>query len=283
MLIQWFDSRATFADAVQRLRPMATVVERRLARGTGGLDGYCCICRQVVQFTVVRSPEPGWTDLREAIACPHCRTNGRMRLIVTAIRLAERLATGRFGILERITPLFSHLQAEYPNVRGYEFLEPSLPSGSCRDVHGVQVEHQDFMQLSIGDASLDLLVHGDVLEHVPDHRRALEEAARVLKPGGQMIFTCPFYDSMDEHIVRCRMENGQLVHLLPPAFHGNPLSADGSLVFIHPGWALFDDVRDAGFSTTEIGICYDPYQGIVSNNNPFPDGHMWPVIFRAVR
>jgi hypothetical protein len=61
------------------------------------------------------------------------------------------------------------------------------------------------------------------------------------------------------------------------------LSVDGSLVFIHPGWALLDDIKGAGFRTVEIGLCYDPYQGIVSNNNPYPDGHMWPVIFRAAR
>lgn len=260
---------------------MASVIENHLATGPPTLEGYCCICQDVVRFNIGRGAP--WVSLRELIVCPQCHLNGRMRQIVTAIRHVGEQAQHRFLILERITPLFAVLQREYPDIRGCEYLGPNLPSGSVYKFHGVDVEHQDFLQLSYDDASIDLLVHGDVLEHVPDHKRALTEAARVVKPGGQMIFTCPFFDYFDEHLIRCRIEEGVLKHYRPPVYHGNPMSEQGSLVFIHPGWPLLDDIRSAGFSSVSIGLYYSPYEGIVSDNNPYPEGHMWPVIFRAIR
>lgn len=281
MLIHWFDNRESFAEAAEYLRPIAALIEARLAAKDGRLDGYCCICHDVVQFDIQR-PDP-WVNLRESIVCPQCNMSGRMRLIVAAIRGAGALAEQRFQILERVTPLYTFLKARYPGLQGCEFIDAALASGSVREFYGMQVEHQDFLQLSYPDASIDLLVHGDVLEHVPDHERALAEAARVVKPGGQMIFTCPFFDNRDEHFIRCRIVDGALKHFHPPAYHGNPLSEKGSLVFMDPGWPLLDDILKAGFSSAEIGLCYDPSQGIVSNNNPYPSGFMWPVIFRAVR
>jgi 2-polyprenyl-3-methyl-5-hydroxy-6-metoxy-1,4-benzoquinol methylase len=41
------------------------------------------------------------------------------------------------------------------------------------------------------DASFDVVLLFDVLEHVPDPRHTLEEAARVLKPGGRLIACIP--------------------------------------------------------------------------------------------
>lgn len=42
------------------------------------------------------------------------------------------------------------------------------------------------------DASFDAILCSEVLEHVPDPTRALDEFARLLKPGGRLILTAPF-------------------------------------------------------------------------------------------
>jgi hypothetical protein len=97
-----------------------------------------------------------------------------------------------------------------------------------------------------------------------------------------MIFTVPFFD-LESHIVRCTSKDGDLVHHFPAAFHGNPVSDRGSLVFVQHGWPLLDEVRSAGFSRVSIGILYDPFQGIVSSNSPYREGFMWPLLFRAVK
>lgn len=75
----------------------------------------------------------------------------------------------------------------------------------------------------------------------------------------------------------------QLVQFKPPSYHGNPVSAEGSLVFTHFGWPLFDDIVEAGFVSFRIGVVYDLLSSIVSNNNPYVEGHMWPNYFAARR
>jgi SAM-dependent methyltransferase len=46
-------------------------------------------------------------------------------------------------------------------------------------------------QLPFPDASFDLAVSFEVIEHIPEWRRLIEEARRVLKPGGQFIVSTP--------------------------------------------------------------------------------------------
>jgi len=48
-------------------------------------------------------------------------------------------------------------------------------------------------QLPFADATFDLLVLDQVIEHVNDQSRVLTEAFRVLKPGGAMYVACPNY------------------------------------------------------------------------------------------
>nr|WP_274518156.1 class I SAM-dependent methyltransferase [Candidatus Symbiobacter mobilis] len=42
------------------------------------------------------------------------------------------------------------------------------------------------------DASFDAILCSEVLEHVPEPTHALDEFARLLKPGGCLILTAPF-------------------------------------------------------------------------------------------
>ena len=42
------------------------------------------------------------------------------------------------------------------------------------------------------DASFDAVLCSEVLEHVPDPTRALDEFARLLRPGGRLLLTAPF-------------------------------------------------------------------------------------------
>ena len=43
-----------------------------------------------------------------------------------------------------------------------------------------------------GEGAFDALFHTEVLEHVANYRLFLQECRRVLKPGGEMMFTVPF-------------------------------------------------------------------------------------------
>jgi SAM-dependent methyltransferase len=50
----------------------------------------------------------------------------------------------------------------------------------------------DIAAIPAPDESFDAVLCSEVLEHVPDPTRALDEFARLLRPGGKLIITAPF-------------------------------------------------------------------------------------------
>ena len=50
----------------------------------------------------------------------------------------------------------------------------------------------DIASIPEKDASFDAILCTEVLEHIPDPTKALDEFARLLKPGGKLILTAPF-------------------------------------------------------------------------------------------
>jgi len=54
----------------------------------------------------------------------------------------------------------------------------------------------DLLALPFRDASFDAVKATEVLEHVPDAARALDECRRVLRPGGHLIATVPFLERL---------------------------------------------------------------------------------------
>ena len=63
----------------------------------------------------------------------------------------------------------------------------------------------DGIRLPFKAGSFDQTICSEVLEHVADDRKALQELARVMKPSGQLIITFPhrkFYFAYDDHFVK---------------------------------------------------------------------------------
>lgn len=50
----------------------------------------------------------------------------------------------------------------------------------------------DIVAIPEPDAAFDMILCTEVLEHIPDPTEALDEFARLLKPGGKLILTAPF-------------------------------------------------------------------------------------------
>jgi len=143
-------------------------------------------------------------------------------------------------------PLVEFLRRRARSVATSEYF-PGLASGTLHA--GIRCE--DVQQLSYADESFDLVTHTEVLEHVPDDARAFAELFRVLRRGGTMIFTVPMHRG-DETIERARLQDGEVVHLLEPVYHNDPLRSQGILAFRDYGRDILARLRNAGFIETKI-------------------------------
>jgi hypothetical protein len=72
----------------------------------------------------------------------------------------------------------------------------------------------------------------------------------VLRPGGRFVFTVPLADVPDP-LERARVEDGVVIHLLPPEYHGDRLRGAGRvLAFRRYGVDIVDRLRAAGLEAT---------------------------------
>ena len=101
----------------------------------------------------------------------------------------------------------------------------------------------DMHDLPYADASFDLVVHSDTLEHVERPVRALAECRRVLRPGGSLCFTIP--------VIPGRMTRSRAG--LAPSHHGDPaVSHDDYLVHTEFGADMWTYVLAAGFDALTV-------------------------------
>ena len=59
------------------------------------------------------------------------------------------------------------------------------------DTTGIDIV-SDIVSIPLSDGSVDAIMCTEVLEHIPDPPAAIEEFARLIRPGGHLIITAPF-------------------------------------------------------------------------------------------
>jgi SAM-dependent methyltransferase len=226
----------------------------RLALRLGALWIRCLVCGTTAPVRVKGS------NLREACPCRRCGAINRQRqlayVVISALSdrgrfpsLAELGRRGRIAVYNTESGRAIHeALRELPGYRCSEFLSPDLASGTVVD----GVEHQDLQALSFSDETFDLVLSGDVLEHVPDPYRAHAEIYRVLRPGGRHVFTVPYLATASLDSVRARIrDDGQVEHFSEPEYHGDPVRPeDGALVFTIFGLEMIVRLSNIGFRVT---------------------------------
>jgi SAM-dependent methyltransferase len=232
-----------FGAARRRPQPplvMFWMVERLNALVCGVCGGREFSDRRVLWPSLIAewqlSPvEVDYVDQQQGTTCNKCGSNLRSVALADAIRahfrdecllqqIVERgrsesiLEINEAGSLSPILRRFSgHVLAAYPEI----------------DIHC----------LPYGDASFDLVVHSDTLEHVGNPVHALAECRRVLKPGGSLCFTIP--------IIVGRMSRDRVG--LAKSHHGNPAApSDDFAVRTEFGADAWTYLMEAGFSTISI-------------------------------
>lgn len=195
-----------------------------------------------------------WMDEREGLRCVQCGSNSRSRHLAESIvkALNERLDLTATSLAELCrSASIARLSIAEINAAGdlHQFLKnvPTLRYSEYGSLNPA-IPSEDLLKLSYGSSSFDLVLNSDVLEHVPDPKRALSEIRRILKPTGLFIFTVPLIWAQENSCVRAEMEGSELVHRLPPSFHGSPTDGRSDyLVFSEFGRDFVGFCERAGF------------------------------------
>lgn len=119
----------------------------------------------------------------------------RERIIVE--RLQDMLPKGRklrilnvgaaTGRSTEILQPFGEVQSLEYDVPSYEF---------CRDALKLSIDNGSILELPYADEQFDLVCAFDVVEHVEDDQKAVQELLRVCKPGGKVFVTVPAFMSL---------------------------------------------------------------------------------------
>jgi SAM-dependent methyltransferase len=242
--------RAVTSSVVKR-RTRATVSSDRYA-----YPGVCSICGESGQFTEPRNAQ----FAARSFPCASC--GGVLRFRNEAAAIIDELGRGRHLSLASLIPdkSFASVSVYNTGIAGpvrsalrslanyveSTFWEDAVPG----EVRG-GIQHQDLCALTFGDAAFDLVTSSHVLEHVSDPAAAFAELARVLRPGGRLIFSIPIaWPPPPVSVSRAALRNGEVEHLLPPVFHESP-GGSPSLVFTDFGSDLLDLLNDVGFHTRQ--------------------------------
>jgi SAM-dependent methyltransferase len=168
-----------------------------------------------------------WMNQREGSRCAWCGSSLRSGQLAAAIVQAANRRSGSSA--SRLAALFRDPRpralaiAEINsagNLHRYLARCPGLRFSEFGST-AAAVPSEDLMKLSYADASFDLVITSDTLEHVPDIDIALREICRVLKPAGMHVFSVPVvWDRPTRQ--RATLKDGILTHLLPASHHGTP-------------------------------------------------------------
>lgn len=247
--------------------PSAWRVADGVSARLGRVPMRCLVCGRL-SLAMIESP-----NLRESGRCLRCGASNRHRQVASVIlsglgpprcrSLAEFAATTEASIYNtEANGAIHRVLSTSIRYRCSEYVSPDVRGGAVVD----GVEHQDLTALTHPEGAFDLVISGDVLEHVPDPYRAHEEIRRVLRDGGRHVFTVPFdhRECLDQARAR-RRPDGTVEHLAEPEYHLDPVHPDGALVYTVFGLEMLVRLRRLGFAV-RVHHLHRTAHGILGDN-----------------
>lgn len=132
--------------------------------------------------------------------------------------------------------LLAHQLERFASVSGIDLSGEMLNvarhrlAGRGEEDEGAALVRGDAYHLPFADAAFDAVYSILVINLLPDHRRALDEVRRVLKPGGRFVFSVPNLSSL-------YLPAGLVVNRRGRSFGANTAG------WRHGHWFSFDEVR----------------------------------------
>ena len=206
-----------------------------------------------------------WHGLRETMKCQCCGSALRAQQIAEAVvNFANRRFNLRTMHLVELCDTSSFRQLQIAQINDccqlHQFFS-GLPGLFYSEYEGdrLGVRAEDHLNLSYADHSFDLVLSSETLEHVPDFERALAEARRILKSDGSYIFTIPMNWDRNTR-KRAFIQDNQIVHLLPPVYHGGSIDPPGTLAFNDFGADVTEMIEACGF---EVQVLRDKWNRVL--------------------
>lgn len=131
--------------------------------------------------------------------------------------------------------------------------------------------HEDLCALTFASGSFDLVLCNELFEHVQHLDQAFGEIARVLRPDGRLLATCPLAFGQQDSVVKAVADpaTGEPQLLGDAEWHGDPVRPErGSLVYRIPGWEVLEQLRAAGFAQARIHHIASWKHGILGSDLP---------------
>jgi hypothetical protein len=191
-------------------------------------EGFCPICDKKVMFSSDNE------RYRDHLICTSCLSLPRHRAFFHVLK--QKFPKYRELKIHESSPLDYIERAMFHDCLNYSASHfwPNLPLGSLNGKYTCQ----NLEILTFPDASFDLFITMDVMEHLLNPFQAVREIKRVLRPGGAYIFTAPIFNRPNS-ILRAYRRGDSIINILPPDYHGNPIG-NGSLVT----WEYGEDFVD---------------------------------------
>jgi ubiquinone/menaquinone biosynthesis C-methylase UbiE len=128
-------------------------------------------------------------DVDDGVSTPWHRQAASMLKVGTDIRGKRvlEIGCGRGGFA-------GWLERQGADLLAADFSDEALRQARAHFAgSSIQWMVQDIQRLTLEDNSFDTVISCETVEHVPDPRRVIQELARVLRPGGILVLTCPNY------------------------------------------------------------------------------------------
>jgi SAM-dependent methyltransferase len=242
-------------------------------------EGRCNICggQGTIEVPADAAQVEDVGALRESLVCRGCGAISRDRALILGLAavLGERAPLANWASRPHQRMFETSGYRGHPRFLGDLFEYYNLPyeppperdSGKPLDPH----RGADIQDMHFPDGFFDVVMTAEVLEHVPDEKRAISEIARVLAPGGHLVLEVPYVHAWERTSSRVHRWHDRDVHLAPPEYH-----AEHTLVYRIYGRDLLSALATAGLTVAHLdlempGLGITQQSVIVATKGPYVD------------